>query len=63
MDFLGIKVNSHGVFNGKDDWRQIPEHVFCPLDTVEKQMECKEYKPIKAGDWQCVFCDGDWCLK
>lgn len=62
MDFLGIKIEAHGVFNGKDAWYQIPKHVYCPVDTAEKQMECREYVPTKAGEWICQFCgNSDWC--
>ncbi len=63
MDFLGIKIKSRGIFNGKDDWTQIPEHTYCPADTTEKQIECREYVPVGTGDWLCKFCNGDWCKK
>jgi len=63
MKFLGIKIDSHGSWNGVDDWRQIPAHIYCPADIAEEEMECLHYEPLDYVNWMCKFCDGDRCLK
>ena len=63
MKFLGIKVDSHGVYNGVDDWVQFPWHIYCPADTAEEEMECLHYEPLDCVDWICRYGNGDHCLK